>query len=397
MSKMVLMWHKKNKVPILKNNPLPVVLILSFLVCSYFRTHGNDQTDYSNIVQMRQETSTEIPCLYSGNKNNNRPILQTGSLFSIPHIGITAGGKYLLKGAIAGILLLLISSIVWQLVYRSRFRRIYAELDIKDKMLEDLNEKREQALSRIRNIESDLINIKETARQTDKLKDEFISNISHEIRTPMNAIVGLTSFLNNPEITRAEAEDYIEAINSSCKQLLTVIDDIVDISKIESGQLTIMVEEVNLNDILRDLYSIYRDQGKLKNIDLGYSSGLTDDRSQIRTDGLRIRQVFRNLLNNAFKFTEAGNIEFGYFPDDGKITFYVKDDGIGIPPENQSLIFDRFWQAESSVSRSHEGLGLGLSISKKIVEKMGGTIRVESEPGSGSVFYFFLPLEENKP
>jgi len=397
MSKMVLMWHKKNKVPILKNNPLPVVLILSFLVCSYFRTHGNDQTDYSNIVQMRQETSTEIPCLYSGNNNNNRPILQTGSLFSIPHIGITAGGTYLLKGAIAGILLLLISSIVWQLVYRSRFRRIYAELDIKDKMLEDLNEKREQALSRIRNIESDLINIKETTRQTDKLKNEFISNISHEIRTPMNAIVGLTSFLNNPEITRAEAEDYIEAINSSCKQLLTVIDDIVDISKIESGQLIIMVEEVNLNDILRDLYSIYRDQGKLKNIDLGYSSGLTDDRSQIRTDGLRIRQVFRNLLNNAFKFTEAGNIEFGYFPDDGKITFYVKDDGIGIPPENQSLIFDRFWQAESSVSRSHEGLGLGLSISKKIVEKMGGTIRVESEPGRGSVFYFSLPLEENKP
>ena len=397
MSKMVLMWHKKNKVPILKNNPLPVVLILSFLVCSYFRTHGNDQTDYSNIVQMRQETSTEIPCLYSGNNNNNRPILQTGSLLSIPHIGITAGGTYLLKGAIAGILLLLISSIVWQLVYRSRFRRIYAELDIKDKMLEDLNEKREQALSRIRNIESDLINIKETTRQTDKLKNEFISNISHEIRTPMNAIVGLTSFLNNPEITRAEAEDYIEAINSSCKQLLTVIDDIVDISKIESGQLIIMVEEVNLNDILRDLYSIYRDQGKLKNIDLGYSSGLTDDRSQIRTDGLRIRQVFRNLLNNAFKFTEAGNIEFGYFPDDGKITFYVKDDGIGIPPENQSLIFDRFWQAESSVSRSHEGLGLGLSISKKIVEKMGGTIRVESEPGRGSVFYFSLPLEENKP
>lgn len=97
------------------------------------------------------------------------------------------------------------------------------------------------------------------------------------------------------------------------------------------------------------------------------------------------------------KVTEAGNIEFGYFPDDGKITFYVKDDGIGIPPENQSLIFNRLWQAESSVSRSHEGLGLGLSISKKIVEKMGGTIRVESEPGRGSVFYFSLPLEENKP
>ncbi|MGB8490149.1 MAG: ATP-binding protein, partial [Bacteroidales bacterium] len=241
-------------------------------------------------------------------------------------------------------------------------------------MLEDLNEEQVQALSRIRNLESDLINIKETARQTDKLQNAFIANINHEIRTPMNAIVGLTSLLNDREISRAETADYIETIHSSCKQLLTVIDDIVDISKIESGHLTIRVEEVNLNDILRDLYAIYRNQGKLKNIDLTYSAGLTDDHSQIRTDRSRISQVFRNLLNNAFMFTETGNIEFGYFPDEGKITFYVKDDGIGIRPEYQSLIFNRFWQAESSISRSHGGLGLGLSISKKIVEAMGGTI-----------------------
>ena len=302
--------------------------------------------------------------------------------------------EFLSQYALAAILLILISSIFCVLVYRSRFRQIHKELDIKNKRLEDLNEEREKALSRIRNLESDLINIRETARQTDKLQNAFISNINHEIRTPMNAIVGLTSLLNNTEITRAEAEDYIETINSSCKQLLTVIDDIIDISKIESGHLTIRVEEVNLNDILRDLYSMYRVQGKLKNIDLSYSAGLTDEQSQIRADGSRIGQVFRNLLNNAFKFTEKGNIRFGYFPDDGKITFYVKDDGIGIPTEYQSLIFNRFWQAETSISRLHGGLGLGLSISKTIVEKMGGTIRVESGPGRGSVFYFSLPSEE---
>jgi signal transduction histidine kinase len=276
---------------------------------------------------------------------------------------------------------------------RSRLRKIRAELDLKERKIGELNEELANAICRIRDMETELIRIREEARQTDILKQAFIANISHEIRTPMNAIVGLTSFLNDPSITRNDAEGYIEIINSSCIQLLAVIDDIVDIAKIESGQLTITIEKINLNDILRDLYSKYSDQATLKNINLSYSAGFTDDHAQIRTDRLRIRQVFRNLLSNAFKFTETGNIDFGYYPDEGKITFYVRDDGIGIPPENQSLIFNRFWTGENSITRLHEGLGLGLSISKKIVEKMGGNIRVESGPGKGSVFYFTIPTE----
>ena len=391
------MGNKGIKVWSLFKITLPVILFFHLLGCSKFIQNGNEQVISLSQILIGKEGSSEFLSRSMRNISSKIAIIKGRSVHLIKGIEITGDGNYTLNDLIAGLLIVLTGSFFLWLGRRLRIKRILVEMDLKDRMLVKKKEELEKALEKIINLESDLINATEIAKQADAMKNALVANMSHEIRTPMNAIVGLTSLLNDPALTRSEVEDYIKTINSSCIQLLKVIDDIVDISKMESEQLTITPEMVNLNDLLRDLYSAFISQSKSHGINFTYSAGLPDDRSQFRTDKSRITQVFRNLLNNAFKFTEMGNIEFGYFTDDEKITFYVKDDGIGISPKNQSLIFDRFWQAESSISRSYGGLGLGLSISKRIVEKMGGTIGVESESGKGSVFSFSFPFSKNWP
>ena len=257
------------------------------------------------------------------------------------------------------------------------------------------NEVLTESLEHIKNINDELIVSKVKAEESDMLKSAFLANMSHEIRTPMNAIVGFSGFLLQPGLSKEKIADYVQIINTSSQQLMSVISDIIDISKIEAGQISIDLEWVNINKLMNELYTTYKIVVEKKNISLNYSCNRPNDLIQVKTDGNRIRQVLCNLLNNAIKFTKEGKIEFGYNLEEDYLVFYVKDTGIGIAPENQELIFQRFRQIGSNDEQIYSGNGLGLSISKALVERLGGSITVTSEIGTGSTFIFTIPYKEN--
>jgi len=242
-----------------------------------------------------------------------------------------------------------------------------------------------------RRAEKDLIAAKEKAEESDKLKTAFLHNVSHEIRTPMNAIIGFSTLLNEPDLSDADRQQYIDIIFQSGSQLLSIINDIVDIANVESGQAKVNLREVNLNLILKSLNEQFSISGKQNNISIGLKTALTDDGSTIVTDSTKLVQILSNLINNAIKFTKNGKIDFGYTLKDRFLEFFVKDTGIGISEEYHSLIFNRFYQVDRAVSRKYSGTGLGLSICKGYVELLGGTIRVESEPEKGTLFVFTIP------
>ena len=242
--------------------------------------------------------------------------------------------------------------------------------------------------------ETDLITAKEKAEESDRLKTAFLHNVSHEIRTPMNAIIGFSSLLNEPDLSDADRNQYIDIIFQSGGQLLSIINDIVDIANVESGQAKVNLSEVNLNVKLKTLIEQFSINGKQNNITLNLSAPLSDEDSIVLTDNTKLVQILSNLINNAIKFTKNGRIDFGYVLKDNFLEFYVRDTGIGIPPEYHSRIFDRFYQVDSAVSRQFSGTGLGLSICKGYVELLGGTIRVESEPGKGTLFVFTIPYRK---
>jgi len=229
------------------------------------------------------------------------------------------------------------------------------------------------------------------AEENDQLKTAFLNNISHEIRTPMNAIIGFTDLLDNSHNDPEKRHAYTEVIHSAGLQLLSIIDDISSIATVESGQEKARMNDLNLNRVLRRLYDQFQLKTNDKPIELSVRPGLPDDKAIIRSDEVKLVQIISNLLINAFKFTRRGRIEFGYHLKDGLIEFYVSDTGIGIPRKYHSVVFERFRQVDSTGTREYGGTGLGLSICKAYVELLGGSIRVNSTPGEGSVFYFTLP------
>jgi PAS domain S-box-containing protein len=239
--------------------------------------------------------------------------------------------------------------------------------------------------------ENELIQAKDKAEENDHLKTAFLQNISHEIRTPMNSIIGFSKLLDKPELLEEKRKNYTDIIIHSSEQLLSIVNDVLTISSLETRQEKVNIQKVNINNILRDLLSIFRLQAANQDVSLSVSHSLPDKQSEIDTDKTKIIQILTNLLTNALKFTHEGYIKFGYKVKGKNIEFYVKDSGIGINPELQEIIFDRFRQADLSISTNYGGTGLGLAISKGFVELLGGKIWVESEPGKGSVFYFTLP------
>lgn len=245
--------------------------------------------------------------------------------------------------------------------------------------------------------EAELIAAKEKAEESDRLKTAFLHNISHEIRTPMNAILGFSSLLSEAETTESERNQYIDIIFQSGNQLLSIINDIVDLAGIESGHVKIKITRVNINSLLRDLNEQYKYKVKEQKVGMNLKTTLPDEESEIMTDETRLLQVLSNLINNAFKFTKAGKIDFGYILKNGFLEFYVKDTGIGIPAEYHNLIFERFYQVDSTVSRQYSGTGLGLSICKAFIGLLGGEIWVDSTPGKGSEFYFTIPWKKELP
>ena len=239
--------------------------------------------------------------------------------------------------------------------------------------------------------EAELIAAKEKAEESDKLKTAFLHNVSHEIRTPMNAIIGFSALLNDNELSDEDRRQYIDIIFQSGSQLLSIINDIVDIANVESGQAKVNLTEVNLNSTLRSLNDQFSIYGKQNFVSIHLKTTLSDKDSKIVTDNTKLVQIVSNLINNAIKFTKNGQIDFGYTLKDKYIEFFVSDSGIGIPPEYHSRIFDRFFQVDSAVSRQYSGTGLGLSICKGYVELLGGEIKVESELGKGALFLFTIP------
>jgi len=239
--------------------------------------------------------------------------------------------------------------------------------------------------------EQELIKAKEKAEESDQLKTAFLANISHEIRTPMNSILGFSELLANDDLSREKKDKYFEILNDNGKRLLNLINDIVDISKIDAQQLSLSYAVFNLNTLIDNLKSQFKISPLRKNVTFKTSKTLIDSKSFIKTDNTRLAQVLSNLIENALKFTEKGSIEIGYSVSESEIQFFVKDTGIGINQKDHQLIFDRFSQSDNNSANAKEGAGLGLSISKGIVETLGGKIWVESEPYKGATFYFTLP------
>ncbi len=241
---------------------------------------------------------------------------------------------------------------------------------------------------------------KSEAEESDRLKTAFLANMSHEIRTPMNSIIGFSNLLNDSDLKQDKKDQYLQHIFQSSNLLLNLIDDIIDISKIEAGQITINLQICNLNETIKDLFFSAKETHKNKSIELRLNLPKDSDAYIVKTDPYRLRQVLTNLLGNAIKFTDSGYVEIGYAlrNSDQKavVEFFVKDSGIGIPKEKQNIIFDRFRQVDDSRSRKYGGTGLGLAISKRLVDLLGGNIWVESEPNKGSEFYFSLPFANGK-
>lgn len=276
--------------------------------------------------------------------------------------------------------------------------------DFNDKDLEVVSTFGELASISLRNSRNydALINAKERAEESDRLKSAFLQNLSHEIRTPLNAICGFSGMLSKPQITNNKRNSFVAIVQESSNQLLSIVSDILTISSLETKQEKVYNEKVCINNIILEMLSIFKQQSSNRNISLYTKQPLTDKQSEIYTDKTKITQILSNLLSNALKFTHEGNISFGYelIPDpkatdntSSVIKFYVQDSGIGIKPELQDKIFERFRQADLSMNRKYGGTGLGLAISKSFVELLGGKIWVNSEPEKGSTFYFTIPYK----
>ena len=243
--------------------------------------------------------------------------------------------------------------------------------------------------------QNDLLKEKEKAEESDKLKSAFLANMSHEIRTPLNSIIGFSELLLDPYFKTQKHDEFVKLINASGNNLLTIISDIMDISKIEAGQIHLEWSVFSIQHLVEDIRQEYSFKANEKGIELRLDPLNPKEEILIESDQNKLRQVLINFVSNALKFTDKGFVELGIKNNDGYIHVQVKDSGIGISKEYHRKIFERFRQVESAESRKYGGTGLGLAISKSLVEILGGKIGMESEYGEGSVFYVEIPLHTN--
>lgn len=260
-----------------------------------------------------------------------------------------------------------------------------------------LNEELNEANQRMREINEKLMIATEKAQESDRLKSAFLANMSHEIRTPMNGIIGFCQLLQQPNISKEQISTFSNIIVNSGHHLLSIINDIIDISKIEAGQVSVNHLPVSAKDLVQNVISLFNASAMQKGLEIQNASKNAAD-CILLSDDVKIAQVLNNLVNNAVKFTEKGRIDVGYANEGKYIRFWVSDTGIGIAPEYHSIIYDRFRQVEGANPNSLKGTGLGLSISKSLVELLGGKIWHESELGKGTTFHFSIPnIKTTKP
>ena len=233
------------------------------------------------------------------------------------------------------------------------------------------------------------------AQESDRLKSAFLANMSHEIRTPMNGIIGFSELCLDPNITKEKQKEFANIVIKSSKRLLSIVNDILDISKIEAGAVTLHLENVSLNKLLDELETFFKPIARENNLILTCEKGLENFKSTVETDKVKLNQVLTNLLSNAFKFTDTGSVSFGYQLIENSLQFYVKDTGIGVDDDLQNKIFDRFSQGNLNLSKQHKGTGLGLAITKKIIELFNGKIWLNSSD-QGTTIYFTIPYVKSK-
>ena len=231
----------------------------------------------------------------------------------------------------------------------------------------------------------------EKGGDSDRLKTAFLNNLSHEIRTPLNAIVGFSTLMVEPGHVPGTRIEFRDIITHSSDHLLEIVDDVLEISKIETKNIRLIKKEVNLNEMLQRIYDRFNPAAEEKKVLLNYEARMNGTEIILITDGYKLFQSLCNLISNAIKFTTEGKVEFGYSIKEDMIEFYVTDTGIGIGLEHQPNIFKPFFQAESSSIKRYEGTGLGLSIARAYIELLGGEIWFNSDPGEGSVFCFNIP------
>ena len=259
--------------------------------------------------------------------------------------------------------------------------------------------KKERRYQRIlRREQEDLVYARQKAEESDMLKTAFLSNMSHEIRTPMNAILGFSNLLSHPGVTENEKDEFVNLIKLNGKNLMSLVEDIIDISKMESGQFEIHNAPCQLHQVLDDVYNVFTDEMKrrgVSNVKLYLKKGISDERIQILADATRLKKVLNNLVGNAIKFTEKGYIEFGYtLNSEHFIQFYVKDTGIGLPVGKEDEIFNRFSKFSNNEDKLYGGTGIGLTIARHLVKHMGGDIWVEPQPTLGTTFFFTIPFQK---
>ena len=303
-------------------------------------------------------------------------------------------------------LLLLSSTVLFILGFAFSLFKIRVENRLRNLTQEEL-EKTDKFLKK-QNIEYALLNeqylaqnkslqkAKEKAEESDKLKSSFLANMSHEIRTPMNGILGFAKLLKEPNLNDENQQKYIKIIERSGLRMLNVINDIVDISKIEAGLMILNMKSSAINQQVEFICNFFRPEIESKGLVLNCQSVFPKEELLITTDREKVFSILTNLVKNAIKYSHKGEIQIGYTVKDNEIEFYVKDDGIGIPEHRQKAVFERFIQADIEDRMAMQGAGLGLSISKAYVEMLGGRIWLESEEGVGSSFYFTLPYDADK-
>jgi PAS domain S-box-containing protein len=251
-------------------------------------------------------------------------------------------------------------------------------------IFQDISEKKEA--------EIELIAAKEKAEESDRLKSAFLANMSHEIRTPLNSIIGFSDLLADPFYDLNQHSEFASLIKTNGRNLLSIINDIMDLSKIEAGHVHVNKRLFSVNQLILDIHENCLFKAMEKGIELRIG-GYPQREIFIESDETKLRQVLVNCVGNAIKFTEEGFVEIGIKTEEDFIQFHVKDTGIGIPVEFHEQIFERFRQVETGDTRKYGGNGLGLPISKSLVELLGGTIWMESEYGKGSTFYFNIPRQ----
>ena len=282
-----------------------------------------------------------------------------------------------------------------------------AELDNK---IRESEQQKQATLNILQDVEETNIKLKqeiqvrikaeEKAKETDRLKSAFLNTMSHELRTPLNAVIGFSEIINK-DIPIDEILNYSKTINDSGIHLLKIVDDIFDITMIESGEVEIQKEEFNITTFMDDIHKILKaeqEETNKQHIDIYFNPAEKDKDFLVYTDRSNLKRILINLLKNALKFTHEGNIEYGYMKETQQeepvLKFYVKDTGIGISEHKLEIIFDIFRQADDTDTRLYGGTGIGLSVSRKLVELLGGKIWVDTEEGKGSTFYFTLPYRK---